>query len=57
MTLARVLNAKSVYHTRKIVLGNPPDLSLIESDAQKIIKYWRDRDIEPGLAEALKINY
>ena len=45
------------YKTRELDLGNPADLSIVKSDIQEIIQYWRSEGIEPGSSAALQVHF
>lgn len=51
------LHASAVYRLRNLELGNPPDLSVVQSDMGQIVEYWREEGVEPGSSEALQIDY
>lgn len=54
-TFARHLPVNVTYPLRGISLGNPPDLTILESDINTIVAHWRAKGIEPGSSEARRI--
>ncbi len=55
--LAEAFSATAYYQTGEMDLGSPPNLAPVETDAWKIIEYWRNQGIEPGSDEALRIDF
>ncbi|GIK66988.1 MAG: hypothetical protein BroJett018_47820 [Chloroflexota bacterium] len=55
--LAEAFSATAYYQTGEMDLGSPPNLAPVETDAWKIIEYWRNQGIEPGSHEALRLDF
>jgi hypothetical protein len=47
---------RAIYKLRETELGKPPNLSIVENDINQIVAYWREKGIEPGSSEAMRIN-
>lgn len=45
------------YRSRHMDLGSPPNLDVVRSDIESIAQTWRDRGIEVGSEEALRIDF
>ena len=54
---AQVLKMRAIYRLRETDLGSPPDLTIVESDINQIVAYWREKGIEPGSGEARDMRY
>lgn len=52
----QVLNMRAIYRLRETDLGSPPNLTIVENDINEIVAYWREKGIEPGSLEAMRIN-
>jgi hypothetical protein len=55
-TFAQTLPARIRYPLRDLDLGNPPDLSPIEKDIERVTRFWRSQGIEPGSVAALEVD-
>ena len=53
---ARHLPVQPFYELRGIELGNPPDLSMVESDINEVVEHWRKEGIEPGSSKAMRVR-
>lgn len=51
------LDVKVLYNLRNTNLGHPPDMTIVEHDIGQIIGFWKEKNIETGSEEALKIAY
>lgn len=56
-SFAQELPVLVTYPLRNIILGNPPDVSILKTDMDLVVNYWRSKGIEPGSYNALSIRY
>jgi hypothetical protein len=53
---AREFPVKVTYPLRSLVLGNPPNLTILATDIQQVVEYWRSKGIEPGSTAARQMH-
>jgi hypothetical protein len=53
---AQILNTRNRYPLRGLELGNPPNLSLIKEDIEKVVQFWEAQGIKTGSREAWEIE-
>ena len=57
LQFAQYLDVECIYRLRKLSLGQPPQMSIVENDINQIVKYWEERGITPGSEVALRKDY
>ena len=57
MLFAQFLDVRVLYKLRNMYLENPPDITIVENDIHQIIQFWKEKNIETGSENALKIAY
>ena len=54
---AQYLDVGVIYKLRNLNLGYPPDMAIVEHDIDQIIRFWKEKNIETGSEDALKMAY
>ena len=49
--------ARTLYRSREIDLGSPPDLSGVRADIDAVVQHWAAQSIEVGSTESLEIDF
>jgi hypothetical protein len=49
------LEVDVVYKLRNLNLGSSPELAIVENDIDQIVNFWKEKNIETGSENALKV--
>jgi hypothetical protein len=49
--------ADTLYRSRDMDLGSPPDLSVVHADIDAVVRHWANQGIEVGSSDALELDF